>query len=85
MAIYLDDAADYVRVENNIIYGINSGSWVFPILAKGVFNTIVNNYIICEKSNKAAIENVTQYGEKVEGHVYKRNIKDINILSLWAL
>ena len=74
MAVYLDDAADYINVENNIIFGISSGSWIYPILAKGVHNTIVNNYIICEKPCKAAIRNVTQYNEKVEGHIYKRNI-----------
>lgn len=74
IAVYLDDAADYVSVENNIIYNLRSGSRIFPILAKGIHNTIVNNYIICEESTTAAIRNVTQYGEKVEGHIYKRNI-----------
>ncbi|WP_405296764.1 right-handed parallel beta-helix repeat-containing protein [Algibacter sp. Ld11] len=74
MAIYLDDATDFVQVENNIIYNINSGSWIYPILAKGIHNTVINNYIICEKSNRAAIRNVTQYSEEVKSHIYKRNI-----------
>jgi parallel beta-helix repeat protein len=74
IAVYLDDAADYIRVENNIIFDIRSGSKIVPILAKGVHNTIVNNYIICEESTRAAIRNVTQYGEEVKGHIYKRNI-----------
>ncbi len=74
MAVYLDDAADYVKVENNIIYGLGVGSWIYPILAKGVHNSFINNYIICEASNQAAIRNVTQYNEEVGAHIYKRNI-----------
>ena len=74
MAVYLDDAADYVTVENNIIYGLAVGSWIYPILSKGVHNSIINNYIICEESNLAAIRNVTQYNEEVKMHLYKRNI-----------
>ncbi len=74
MAVYLDDAADYITVENNLIFNIDSGSKIYPILAKGVHNSIINNYIICEASNKAAIRNVTQYSEEVKEHIYKNNI-----------
>ncbi|MBU2997915.1 right-handed parallel beta-helix repeat-containing protein [Cellulophaga baltica] len=74
MAVYLDDAADYTTVENNLIFNINAGAKIYPILAKGVHNSIINNYIICEASNKAAVRNVTQYSEEVKGHIYKKNI-----------
>lgn len=90
MAIYLDDASDYVTVENNLIFNINSGAKIYPILAKGVHNSIINNYIICEASNKAAIRNVTQYNEEVKGHIYKRNIiylkgdSDIFSIGTWS-
>lgn len=74
MAVYIDDAADYITVENNIIYGLKAGAQIFPILAKGVHNKIINNYIICEEETKAAIRSVTMYNEQTGSHIYKRNI-----------
>ncbi|MBN1347083.1 MAG: right-handed parallel beta-helix repeat-containing protein [Phycisphaerae bacterium] len=74
MAVYLDDAADYLTVTNNVIYGIEGGSVLRLIFAKGVQNRIENNVLIGGKRTTSGIASFFMAGERVDHHVYRRNI-----------
>lgn len=72
--IYLDDAADYFTVTNNVIWGIKGTRSNQPIFAKGIGNRIENNILIVDPSNEAAIMSMEMADERCYGHIYLRNI-----------
>ncbi|MEK6795251.1 MAG: right-handed parallel beta-helix repeat-containing protein [Spirochaetota bacterium] len=74
MAVYLDDGADYCRLENNIIYNVLGGTERFGIFNKGRYNATVNNIIVCDADTKAAMHMWEGYGHRVAFHEYSRNI-----------
>jgi len=72
--IYLDDAADYFTVTNNIIYGVRGTTGNQPIFAKGIGNRIENNILIVDRTNEAGIRSLFMADERCDHHVYVRNI-----------
>lgn len=57
-AIYLDDCADFCRVENNLIEGLQKegkGRLLYAIYAKGIEDIIVNNIIADNNVYRAAL------------------------------
>ena len=45
MGIYLDDAADFFTVKNNIVYNVGGGAWSSLAFLKGVYNLFINNIL----------------------------------------
>ncbi len=74
MAIYLDDAADYCTVTNNIIYKIDGGSVIRCLFTKGVYNHIENNILVGTERTRSGIASFFMAGERVDHHAYCRNI-----------
>jgi len=74
MGIYLDDAADYFTVTNNIIYDVRGTKHVVAIYAKGIGNVLENNYLIVTPPMDAAQLSFFMADERADSHVYRRNI-----------
>ncbi|MHC4251185.1 MAG: right-handed parallel beta-helix repeat-containing protein [Planctomycetota bacterium] len=72
--IYLDDAADYFKVTNNIIWGVGGVGGDQCIFTKGIGNVIENNILIVEPTNESGIRSFFMAGERVDHHTYRRNI-----------
>ncbi|MBE0534177.1 MAG: right-handed parallel beta-helix repeat-containing protein [Phycisphaerae bacterium] len=72
--IYLDDAADYFTVTNNIIYGVRGTTGNQPIFTKGIGNRIENNILIVDRTNDSAIRSFFMADERCDHHTYVRNI-----------
>lgn len=72
--IYLDDAADYFTVTNNIVYNVVGTHGNQPIYAKGIGNRITNNILIAGPTNESGIRSMTLMDERADGHIYTRNI-----------
>jgi len=74
MAVYIDDAADYVTVTNNIIYNVEGGTALMPIYTKGVYNRFENNILVGNERTMAGIASAELFGQLAGHHTYRRNI-----------
>ncbi len=74
MGIYVDDAADFFTITNNIIYDIDSGTRRYCIFMKGISNTVENNILAAAPGSVAAIRTFEMANEDVANHVYRHNI-----------
>ena len=73
--IYLDDAASYFMVTNNIIYGISGFAGNNSIFTKGIHNKIINNILIVGNGGDcSAIRSFEMAAERVDNHHYLNNI-----------
>ncbi len=73
--IYLDDAANYFTVTNNIIYGITGISGNNSIFTKGIHNRIENNILIVGNGGTGtAIRSFEMANERADHHEYVNNI-----------
>ncbi len=74
IGIYLDDAADYFTVSNNVIYDIVAGDRLILIFAKGVHNVIENNVLVCSPRTESGIRSFEMANEAVAHHTYRHNV-----------
>ncbi len=72
--IYLDDAADYFTITNNIIYGIHGTHGNQAMYIKGIGNRIENNILIVDGKAQSAIRSFFMADERCDTHTYRRNI-----------
>lgn len=74
MGIYLDDAADYFTVTNNIIHSIRGTQYVVAIYTKGIHNRFENNVFVMTPPMDSALKSFFMADERADHHVYRRNI-----------
>ncbi|HNY26017.1 MAG TPA: right-handed parallel beta-helix repeat-containing protein [Candidatus Sumerlaeota bacterium] len=72
--IYLDDAADYFAITNNIIYGVTGTHGNQAMYIKGIGNRIENNILIVDGHAQSAIRSFFMADERCDTHIYRRNI-----------
>ena len=74
--IYIDDGADYLTVQNNIVYDLNNNSnkhtsRTVPLYIKGIYNKIINNIFISNDCDELMRQYA--YGTVPSHHLYFRN------------
>ncbi len=72
MGLYLDDAADYWTIKNNIIHSIQ-GSHCYSAYIKGVGHTVTNN-IIADNDSHASVYMWAMAGERNDHVTFNKNI-----------
>ena len=74
MGLYIDDAADWCTITNNIVYDINAGTKRYCFFIKGINNMVENNILASTRGSIAAIRTYEMADEEVAHHTYRRNI-----------
>lgn len=74
MGIYLDDAADYFTVTNNIICNVGGESWSCTVFLKGIYNLFSNNILVGENLQNSDVFFQAHNNERNDHIIFKNNI-----------